>query len=292
MMLRNREILIFFIFLIFAFQFFQFVSAEENLTIQQQAEICLADSRAILNEFIEDNFSYQRINDSLVKAQDLYNAQTLLEENNKSGIDFSLILPYCNDIKQIRELAFEARDEYSSLKKFYDISITSEMDTSEVDIIIAEIESEINSERYEKVSPLIDSAYEKISEVKASYTALNLFYTSTTSSLKRFFQKNWVSIIVVVSILLVLFLIFNRQIKKKIIANKIKNLELRRETLQELIKKTQRDYFQHGKLSEGNYNIRTKKFAEFIRDIDRQIPLLKEESMKISRGKKRNEKIK
>jgi len=73
----------------------------------------------------------------------------------------------------------------------------------------------------------------------------------------------------------------------KIIENKINNLELRRKTLQGLMKKTQLDYFQNGIISEGNFNLRTKKFAEFIRDIDREIPLLKEDLVKINRKKKK-----
>ena len=47
---------------------------------------------------------------------------------------------------------------------------------------------------------------------------------------------------------------------------------------------TQRDYFQYGKIPEGEYNIKTKRFAELVRDIDRQVPLLKEEIIKLRGG--------
>ncbi len=279
------------IFIIFLILIIQFVNAEENLTIQKQAELCLIDSRLILNELIENNFSYERVNDSLNRAQNLYDAQKVLEQKGRK-VDFSLILPYCKDIKDIRNLAFEAIDAYFSLKKFYYVSITPEMNASEVDVIIAEIEDEINSERYEKVSFLVNSAYDKISEVKSSYTTLNLFYTSTARGLKNFFQKNWLSVLITIFTLLILFFIYHKAIKQRIVENKIKNLGLRRKNLQELIKKTQMDYFQYGKISEGNYNIRIRQFAEFIRDIDRQIPLLKEEIMKVGKTKVEKDKVK
>ena len=48
----------------------------------------------------------------------------------------------------------------------------------------------------------------------------------------------------------------------------------------------QKDYFQYGKIAEGEYNIKTKKFAELIRDIDRQVPLMQEELAKLNRTRK------
>jgi len=275
----------------FIFLFINFVNAENNMSVQQQAELCLNESRSILNELIENGFSYERVNDSLTKAQSIYDAQIILLQGGKN-VDFSLIIPYCEEIKKIKELAFEASDSYSSLKKFYNISITPGMNTSTIDLIFAEIEDEMNSERYEKIPPLVDSAYEEISNVKSSYTALNLFYSATTRGLKKFFQKNGLTVLILTFVLLLLFLIFNKKIAKRIINNKLKNLELRKKTLQDLIKKTQKDYFQYGKMSEGNYNLRTKKFAEFIRDIDRQIPLLKEQLMKIVKKESAKSKLK
>jgi hypothetical protein len=263
-----------------------FFVAEENITIQEQAELCLNDSRVILNELIENNLNSQRVNDNLNNAQDIYDAQVVLLEKGRN-VDFSLIIPYCDEISKIRKLAFEALDEYSSLRKFYNVSITTDMDSSTIDAIFYEIEEEIDSERYEKVPDLVDKAYEEISKVKSSHTTLNLFYDATTRGIKKFFQENGLVVLISIFLILLFFLIFNKKISTKIIENKINNLELRRKTLQGLMKKTQLDYFQNGIISEGNFNLRTKKFAEFIRDIDREIPLLKEDLVKINRKKKK-----
>lgn len=270
--------------LIFLFFFLNlsYISAEENITEKTQAELCLNNSNAILYEIIQNNFSYVRVNDSLIKAQSLYDAQVLFEQEG-AKFNYSLILQYCNEINQIRESAFDSYDTFNSLEKFYASTITSEMNSSEIDKIIMEIEGELASERYEKVSPLIDKAYEKIAETKSSYTRLNLFYASTTRGLRNFFIKNWKTSLIVLIVFLLFFSIFNKRIRKQIILRKIEKLELRRATLQDLIKQTQKDYFQFGNMSEGNYNLRTKKFAEFIRDIDRQVPLLKEQLVRITK---------
>lgn len=52
---------------------------------------------------------------------------------------------------------------------------------------------------------------------------------------------------------------------------------------------TQKQYFEGGNLSESSYTIRTKSFAEMIRDIDRQIPLLQEKMFLYSGGRSREE---
>lgn len=80
-------------------------------------------------------------------------------------------------------------------------------------------------------------------------------------------------------------LLFQTQIRKRIIKAKIKKLELKEKTLRGLVMQTQKDYFHSGKMSEGMYSIRTNKFAELIRDIERQIPLLKEELARAERRK-------
>ena len=46
------------------------------------------------------------------------------------------------------------------------------------------------------------------------------------------------------------------------------------------MQKTQKEYFQKGSLSESGYQIRSKNFADLVRDIDRQIPLLEEKLIK------------
>ncbi len=263
-----------------------FFIAEENSTLQNQAELCLNNSKIILEELIENNLSYQRVEDNLNNAQDIYDAQIILLEKGNE-VDFSLILPYCEEISKVRNLAFDAIDEYSSLLKFYNISITSEMNSSTIESILYEIQQEIESERYENVPDLVDKAYQEIGNVKSSHTTLNLFYDATTRGVKRFFQENGLVFLIVVFLILFLFLLFNKKISSRIIEKKINNLELRRKTLQELIKKTQLDYYQKGTISEGNFSLRTKKFAEFIRDIDREIPLLKEELAKLNLKRKK-----
>ena len=286
------NILLVSLIILFSFCFFYssviFVSGLENAqnlsSDEQKAILCLNESKQIMDNMINDNFSIIRINDSLRQLYSLYDAQYILK-GKKDKYDFSIVLPYCNDIKNVSINAYDSRDLYQALKKFYAEYVTKDMNTSSIDKIMNDIESEIKNERYEKVKPLVDQGYQEIINVKTSTTTLNLFYKSTTRNIKDFFLENWLIIIIVLLILLILFFIYKKTISRWLIMRKISNFEIRKNTLKELIMKTQKDYFEKGNMSDSNYAIRTKKFAELIRDIDRQIPLLKEDLMRIG-GKK------
>ena len=68
---------------------------------------------------------------------------------------------------------------------------------------------------------------------------------------------------------------------------KFNHLMTQKKALNTLIQNMQKSYFKTKKLSETEYTIKLKKFKELIRDIDRQIMVLKEEMFKTKRRKKR-----
>ncbi len=260
---------------------------QPNSSIEMQAEDCLNESRQILLELQSEGFSVQRVNDSLKQLESLFNAQKTIKEK-KEKHDFSVVFPYCEEIKEIREKAFISKDELEGLKRFYaEFLEGTGINTSSVDKIINEIEAEIKNERYEKVPDLTDEAYNEILNLRSSQTAFKLFYEATSNSIEKFLYKNWKFFSGFIFMAVLLFLIYHSALRKMILMRKLERLELRKKTLKNLIMKTQKDYFTYGKISEGTFNIRTKKLAELIRDIDRQIPLLKEEMMKLDRKRKR-----
>jgi len=255
---------------------------ETNKTTQQQAAACINDSIKIMNELAQDGFNTLRVNDTIRQASLTYTAQSVLKDK-KQNYDFTSVANYCNQIVQIRNNAFSSRDELGALLRFYNDSIVPGMDTIGIDSIINEIKEDINTERYEEVPPLVDEAYSEISNVKASYTTLNIFYKNTTKTLQSFFEAYWQTIVILLIILIVAFFAYRTKIREWMLNRKIEALQLRKKTLKELIMNLQINYFQEGKIPEGEYNIKTKKFAELIRDIDRQIPLLEEELLKIEK---------
>ncbi|MEN9626683.1 MAG: hypothetical protein RL557_1011 [archaeon] len=249
---------------------------EKNVNVEQQAAECINQSRAIFIELDSSGFSTQRINDSLKEIEQLYLAQIILKEK-KSKTDFSIILPYCNDIKVLREGAFRARDEFIALERFYNESFEPSVNTSSIEVLLNQIRYEITSERYERVDTLIDQAYKEIITVQSSNTALNLFYKTTQRTIKDFIIKHKYLLVFLFAGSIILFYVYHKPFQRWYIGRKIIALDVRKKTIKKLIANTQREYFEDGTLSEAVYSVRIRKFAELIRDIDRQIPLLQED---------------
>ena len=261
-----------------------------NASLEKNASECLNSSRVTMNLMASEGFSIARVNDTLKQAELTFAVQVSQKAKAKP-YDFYSIIIYCNDIKKIYDSAVVARDEINSLLKFYNESVIKGMNTSSIDAILREIDNEMRDQRYEKVSPLIDKAYSEIINVQSSYSALNVFYANTAKGFKAFllakntlFQiKNIYVILILLAILIFLYLLYRIKIQKALLHTKMDKLQIRKKTIKELVMKTQRDYFQFGKISEGDYNIKVKKFAELIRDIGRQIPLIQEQLAKLER---------
>ena len=218
-----------------------------------------------------------RIKDTYSLAEQIYFAQIVAEDKKQVG-EYGIILEKCREIKNIKIKAFQNRDELRVLEeRINETSKNKEVNLSGVLESFEKARQEFYDERYEQSLVLIDNTYQKISEAESSAAQSKIFYIAASKTLANFFIKNWWIILIVVVILLGIYFITKNRIEKYLIKRRIKKLGLEENVLKELITKTQKDYFEKGVISEGNYNIKMKKFSELIRDIHREVPLLKEE---------------
>jgi hypothetical protein len=239
----------------------------------------LNEVKLMIEEMKEANFSIQRVSDLYLEAEQLYKAQLALE-NAGGKPDYSLILNNIEEIKSLKEKAFLIADEI----KVLELRIKeSYVNTSEVWIIYDEAVREFKDERYEKAEELIEKAYTKLSELESTVTRIQAFYESISKTLENFIKENLEKIVGGIVATIVLIIIFHNRIRVYRLNRKLKLLEIRKKVLRELIAKTQRDYFERGVIGEDTYKIRIKRFGELMRDINRQIPLIKEEIAKVKK---------
>ena len=259
------------------------VSALSNESIQ--AKNLLDVARIDIQEMQQRNVPSTRANESYMEAQQLYSAQSLLETRTRSA-DYSLIIKFASEVGIIKEVAFRSQDELRVFLETYNDS-AEKINLSGMDEEYNAVVESFEGERFEDTSGLINIAYEKLSEIESSQTVLNIFYESTTKGIKSFFEDNWITIIIVLASLLVMYIIFKTAISKWIVNRRVHALQIQKSTISQLIKDLQKNYFEEKKISTLEYGIKTKKFEEMIRDIERQIPLLKEEMAKLSKNKKK-----
>jgi hypothetical protein len=283
-----RFILLFFLVIVMLFSFQSVLSEELNLTDEEKAVRCINYSEEIINELRNNNFSFLRINDSLKEAKNLFEVQKTFGEKGKST-DYSSILETCEEIALLKVLAFDLQDQIGVLDDFYKSSLEG-IETSEIEGLLSQISQEMINERYELVPELIEKTYSEIILAQSRATTLNVFYDATTRGVKRFFQERWLELVIGFFVLIFLIFLLKKPIEKMIIRRRLTLVEIRKKSLKDMITKNQDQYFNKGKMSEESFTVKSKKLAEIIRDVDREISILKQQLYALDRKKSLNKK--
>ena len=165
----------FFLALLVFILFISGIYAAENKTTQVIS--CLNESYKALKQLSDDNFSVQRINDTLKIAKDLYDFQ-----NKKKSPDFTVVIAKCEEIAKVKELAYTSRDQIYGIEKSY-LNFLSKMEklkanSTEIVFFYNSLKQEFSDERYENVIKGIPELERKMIEKEAEETTMNLFYKS------------------------------------------------------------------------------------------------------------------
>jgi len=249
-----------------------FVSAISEDASRVESALKLAEKD--MEKMKADGLPIVKYNDTLTLARQIFEAQLLLEKSGRNP-DYSLVYEKIEELKEIRIKAYRALDELKALE--LTINQTKGIDLAPVLDLYAQAKDEFESERYDECLKLIDKTYEKISELEALRTKMKAFYEATSRSILGFLNEKKVEICSGILVSLAGFILTYNRVMCWVIERRIESLERRKKSIKKLIAKTQKEYFEDGKIGETTYHVRIKKFGELIRDINRQIPLLKEE---------------
>jgi len=251
-----------------------------------QAKELLNQAEKDISEMVSKNISILRVNETYQEALQLYSAQLALEEKGTAA-NYKLVIENTLKISSIKKTALEAKDELEIFKETF-ANAQKGANLSEMQGDYNQIILSFNEERFEDTLTLIKKGYDLISEIQSSQTAVNAVYLATSSAVKDFFIQNWLTLLIVLSISLFLFLVFWNTLTKLRMRMKLNNLITQKKAINGLIKEMQGSYFKSKKISETEYKIKLKNYEEFIRDIDMQVMVLKEEMFKRDKKAKIN----
>lgn len=265
-----------------------------NFTMSENANktyVAIENAKLDMLEMLEAGFNIARVNDTISECTQLFDAQLALEEK-KGSAKYSDIMEKIGAVAEIKKSAFLAYDEMKALNDSLNSKIIKSADANFTKSILlfAQAQKEFYDERYEVCLQDVEQTYSAMTEAEAEASRLNTFYKAATYGIANFFKQNWKIISGAAAFVLIVLLIMRKRIMVARLKRKLKKLELEKQVILDLIKKAQKDYFESGKLSEANYRIKTKKFSELIRDIDRQVPLIREELEKRKKREKSSKK--
>ncbi|MBU3913086.1 MAG: hypothetical protein KKE50_03250 [Nanoarchaeota archaeon] len=243
-----------------------------------QAKELLNQVQKDISEMISKNISILRVNETYQEAIQLYSAQMALEEKGGRA-DYRLVIEYASKISLVEKTALEADDELRIFMKNY-ANAEKQANLSAMNEDYNQIILSFSEERFEDTLTLIKKGYDRISEIQSSQTAVNAVYSATSKTIKNFFIENGLKIAIIILVVFVLLLVFRSTLIKLRMRIKLNNLIMQKKAINGLIKEMQGSYFKAKKISETEYRIKLKNYEEFIRDIDRQVMVLKEEMFK------------
>jgi len=284
--MENKRVLLLVMILIFAAALISFSNvdvvsgAQKRSNESIQAADLIDKAMQCYNEMVNRGVGLTRANETLQEALQLYSGQVILEAQGRKA-DYKIINNDATEVCAIKDAALKAQDELAVFNESY-TKAALQINLSGMDKEYNDVIKSFSEERFEDTSSLINAAYSKMSEVQASQTALKLFYETTTRTIKDFFRENWKSLSIGTTISLILLIVFWKALRRWIIKHKLNHLNLRKESINELIKKMQKDYFKSKKLSETEFGVKLTTFKEMIRGIDAQILELKERLAKIA----------
>lgn len=271
-----------FVFAFCLLLFIQGVCALSNESIN--AQMAINTAQIDIQEMQSRDIPVNRVNESYQEALQLYSAQMSLESSRKNA-DYKLVMEYTDDISKIKDSSFLAQDELKIFLETYN-SAKNEINLSDMDNDYRSIINSFNDERFEETPALIDKGYDQLSEIQSSQTALKIFYSTASKSVKDFLKDNWITILSTITGIFVLLIIFQNTIRIWRTKRRIYHLNMKKQALGGLIKRLQRDYFKTKKLSSLEYKTKLKTFNNMILEINRQIPLLKVDVVKLKKPKK------
>ncbi len=239
----------------------------------------LADANASIERMRGAGLPTLRATDTYSLALQWFEGQSLLESSGGAA-DFGFTLEKVREIKQIEISSFATDDDLRALSARLNATAPDVNVTKALELRNSAL-AEFSDGRFEEAQTFIDSAYQEISTAETDAARSKTLVESARKNVETFLRDNWQIILAVIAAVAVLAFVFQKRIRRFSVASRINSLMAERTVLESMMRGLQKDYFDRGKISEMTYHIRTKKFADLVRNINRQLPLLKEELKRI-----------
>ena len=207
-------------------------------------------------------------------------ARKALEGLNYEGFTYDSVVAYGNQTAVRKQKAFDLYDSIRALE--IRIDNTFGLNLSDATVLIGQAKEEFQKEHYDQAQQYLTSANTILETKKAEATTLSAMVESGRS----FIEKYWQGLLGLIILIIVLSWFGREKYNRRNLKKKIRRMKAEKIALNHLMKETQRDRFETGKLSAPIYEIRMDKYNKRINDIDQKLPVL--EAM--LKGKKIQEK--
>jgi len=271
------------------------------------------NSEFIINELMIKNFTTVYLEDLLIQAKDSFSAaktEELIKKVNllndglfkdysvglinnirnkktkSEAVDFSLILKNTDEINYRKGQLLEIKDKIDLLNYKIDNYTYQNIETSEVADLLNQALVAYQDENFDKAITLLIEGNAVLESNKIKITLGDIVARESLSFVKR----NWKNIIITIFGTSVAVYFFYRKHRLSKLKNKIRDLEIEMDVLNDLMKETQTERFVDKKISESLYDIKMEKYRERLNLAKSEIKTTRDVLKKLLKKKKPHKK--
>ncbi len=237
----------------------------EDILLQAKRAFFGHDKKSLMREIYKEKTEFKRLYlESLLRTAEETPPYEVEQQNYSEVLRLSKIISYR------REQATKILDSLDLLKERIEKYKSEGIDVSQALDVMVKVEQSFNSERYEDAETLLQELETNLDETNIDYLRIK----GLAKLSKNFFERNWITLIVIFLVLLISFPFVLKKIRIFKAKKKLYLLRLELGTLGKLVRDLQKSYFQEGNISRSTYNIRIKKYRKRIAEINHTIPVL------------------
>ena len=212
-------------------------------------------------------------------ARQWFDGQEAIElSGGRPKYDFAI--QKITEIADLEQNTYRVNDDLKALSERIGTA-DSGADLSATKSLVADAAQEFKDGRIDRAKTLIAQAYDEVSKAEAQAVHSRTIGESARRTIENFLTDNWRAIVYVAAAAAAIFFIFQKQIRKALVSTRLKALLRERGVIETMLKSLQKDYFEKKSVTDLTNRVKTKKYGDIIRNINRQLPLLKEELRRI-----------
>ncbi len=282
----------------------------ENIT-QELAFNALLQAERDMLEMQGNGFGVVWVNDSLIEAKKYFkgedytsllkeiwrikdnktreNAQNLLIGAQKRigvNVDYKKVLEKTKAINERKVKAYEINDYIvASELRIKEMEKTGLNMSGALDILNS-AKIEFKEERYDNAIKLLAQIEPKIDEIKSENNLVKTIYRAGKETTLNFIKEHYIAIIISFTVLIIIFLLSYNRVMVIILNKKIDDMNIEKEVLDDLMRKSQSDYYSKVVIPKKTYDIKINAYKERMLQIKQQMPVVEARLEKLSKMKR------
>jgi len=250
-------------------------SAAENHT---EIRNDLTEAEKAIQEMENSNIPAERVESLLSTANQSFQAQKNLAENQDAEPDFSRTRELTSQIKDIKETALRVNDRINSLEERIEELEDQDLNLSGVKTAFNELNQTFHNQRFEEAEGQVENVYSEISDAKSIQTQVQAFTSAQRQNIIVLYQQsanyaanNWIKLSLTSIIFIALSAVFLKEYRLWKLESRRENLIEKKQVIEDMIEQAQQEYYVKGKGSKIAFRTRTEKFQEMKRDTEQDI---------------------